>query len=244
MSLGVDPISTVTKICNFSCTYCQLGYSGIVADAAQRRIFVPTQDIVGELAALDEDVRVDHVTFSGNGEPTLAANLGDMIREAARLRRSKIALITNGTLLGRKDIQEDLATVDLVLVKLEAADEAMFQALNHPAAGITLAGVMAGIRDFRSGFKGRLALQVMFVEKNRTQAQAIAQITAGLGADEVQLNTPLRPSAEKPLTPYQMVVIKKSFAGQNVRSVYEEEKQDYLPFDDQATARRHGQFKS
>ena len=244
MSLGVDPISTVTKICNLNCTYCQLGCAGIVAEAAERRVYVPTREIIGELEALDADVRVDHVTFSGNGEPTLAANLGEMVREAARLRRARTAVITNGTLLGNKAVQADLAGVDLLLVKLEAADENMFQQLNRPAAGITLAGVLAGIRDFRGTFKGRLALQIMFIEKNLPQAEAIARLAAGLGADEVQLNTPLRPCAEKPLTPHQMVVLKKYFTGKNIRSVYEEEKKDYLPFDDQATARRHGQFKS
>lgn len=243
MSLGIDPVSSVNKVCNLNCTYCQLGCSGPVADAAERRVYVSTQEIVEELKTLDEDVRVDHMTFSGNGEPTLAANIGDMIRGVARLRRSKVAVITNGTLLGRKDVQADLAVADLVVVKLEAADEEMFQAMNRPAAGITYAGVLEGIRDFRRGFKGRMALQVMFVEKNKDQGEAIARLTAGLAADEVQLNTPLRPCAEKPLTPYQMVVLKKYFSGQHVRSVYEEEKKAYLPFDDEATMRRHGQFK-
>ncbi len=244
MSLGVDPISSVTKICNLNCTYCQLGCSAGVADGSERRVYVPASEIAGELEALDEDVRVDYVTFSGNGEPTLASNLGQMIREARRLRPWKIAVITNGTLLGRKDLQADLGGADLVLVKLEASDEDTFQALNRPSAGITYAGVVEGIRDFRRGFKGRMALQVMFIEKNKDQGEAIARLSADLGADEVQLNTPLRPCAEKPLTPYQMVVLKKCFAGQNVRSVYEEEKKDFLPFDDEATKRRHGQFKS
>jgi wyosine [tRNA(Phe)-imidazoG37] synthetase (radical SAM superfamily) len=243
MSLGLDPISTVQKICNFNCTYCQLGCSGAADAVAERRVFVSTAEILEELKALDTDVAIDHVTFSGNGEPTLAANLGEMIRAVKAVRPEKVAVITNGTLLGRKDVQDDLRDVDLILVKLEAADEATFQAVNRPAQGITLASVIDGIKAFKRTFKGRFVIQVMFVEKNNFQAQAIARLSAEIGADEVQINTPLRKNPEKPLSPEDMAVLKTFFAGQNVRSVYEEEKKEYHPFDDQATARRHGQFK-
>lgn len=244
MSLGIDPISTTQKICNFNCTYCQLGCLGTSDAVAARRVFIPTMEVVQELKALDMDVAIDYVTFSGNGEPTLAANLGEMIQAAKAIVPAKVAVITNGTLLGRKDVQADLHAVDLVLVKLEAADEATFQAVNRPAEGVTLASVIDGIRAFKQVFKGRFALQVMFIEKNKAQAQAIARVAGEIGADEVQINTPLRKSLEKPLSPAQMAVLKTFFAGQNVRSVYEEEKKEYHPFDAQATARRHGQLKS
>ena len=243
MSLGLDPISITQKICNFNCTYCQLGCLGHADAVVERRVFIPTLEIAQELKALSTDVVIDHITFSGNGEPTLAANLGEMIQAVKALRPEKIAVITNGTLLGRKDVQADLHAADLVLVKLEAADEATFQAMNRPAPGVTLASVVDGIKAFRRVFKGRFALQIMFIEKNKSQAGAIARWTKEIGADEVQINTPLRKSFEKPLSPVEMAALKGFFAGQNVRSVYEEEKKEYHPFDEKATAARHGQFK-
>jgi wyosine [tRNA(Phe)-imidazoG37] synthetase (radical SAM superfamily) len=243
MSLGLDPISTIQKICNFNCTYCQLGCSSTARVEAERRVFISTAALLEELKAWDTDIAIDYVTFSGNGEPTLAANLGEMIRAVKAVRQEKVAVITNGTLLGRKDVQDDLCAVDLILVKLEAADEATFQAVNRPAPGITLASVVDGIKDFKRTFQGRFGIQVMFVDKNNFQAQAIARLVGDIGADEVQINTPLRKNSDKPLSPEEMAVLKTFFAGQNVRSVYEEEKKEYHPFDDQATARRHGQFK-
>jgi wyosine [tRNA(Phe)-imidazoG37] synthetase (radical SAM superfamily) len=244
MSLGLDPISIIQKVCNFSCTYCQLGCLGAADAVVERRIFVPTAELLQELKTLDTDTDIDHITFSGNGEPTLAANLGEMIQAVKAVRSEKVAIITNGTLLGRKDVQDDLGAVDLILVKLEAADEATFQAVNRPAPGVTLASVVDGIKAFKRTFKGRFVLQVMFVESNRAQAGAIARLAAEIGADEVQINTPLRKSLVRPLSPADMAELKTFFAGQNVRSVYEEEKKEYHPFDDQATARRHGEFKS
>jgi wyosine [tRNA(Phe)-imidazoG37] synthetase (radical SAM superfamily) len=244
MSLGLDPISITQKVCNFNCTYCQLGCLGKADAVAERRVFVSTTDILEDLKSLNTDVPIDYVTFSGNGEPTLAANLGEMIQAVKAIRSEKVAVITNGTLLGRKDVQDDLHAVDLILVKLEAADEATFQAVNRPADGVTLASVVDGIKAFKRTFKGRFVLQIMFVEKNKFQAGAIARLAAQIGADEVQINTPLRKSMVKPLSSADMAELKTFFAGQNVRSVYEEEKKEYHPFDDQATARRHGEFKA
>ncbi len=238
MSLGLDPIATSQKTCNFNCTYCQLGSCASVT--GERRVFVSVQELVDELKALDTDVAIDYLTFSGNGEPTLASNIGEMIRAVRALRPEKIAVITNGTLLGRKDVQHDLRGVDLVLVKLEAADETVFARLNRPATGVTLASVVDGIKDFKKTFEGRFVIQVMFVEKNKGQAAAIARLAREIGADEVQLNTPLRDGGEKPLTAPEMAALKGHFAGVNVRMVYEEEHKPYQPFDAGATARRHG----
>lgn len=243
MSLGIDPIASIQKVCNFNCTYCQLGCLGTADAVSERRIFIPAMDIVQELKALDTDVVIDYITFSGNGEPTLASNLGEMIQAVKAVRSEKVAVITNGTLLGRQDVQADLRGADLVLVKLEAADEAVFQLMNHPAPGVTLASVISGIKAFRAVFQGRFALQIMFIEQNKGQAEAIARLAKDIGADEIQINTPLRKSLAKPLSPADMAELKAFFAGQNVRSVYEEDKKEYHPFDDQATARRHGQYQ-
>jgi wyosine [tRNA(Phe)-imidazoG37] synthetase (radical SAM superfamily) len=243
MSLGIDPISTTKKICNFNCTYCQLGCVGQADAVVGRQVFVPTVDIIEELKVFATDVAIDHLTFSGNGEPTLAANLGEMIQAVRSVRSEKVAVITNGTLLGSKDVQADLRGVDLVLVKLEAADEATFQALNRPAAGITWASTVAGIKAFKATFEGRFVLQIMFVEANKAQASKLAALAREIGADEVQLNTPLRPNADKPLSVSEMKAIKDQFAGSNVRMVYEEEKKEYHPVDDKQTMRRHGQYK-
>ncbi len=240
MSLGIDPISTQAKVCSFNCTYCQLGRAACVESSLERRVFVPVDEIIAELDALQTDTPIDYLTFSGNGEPTLAANLGELLLAVRFERPEQTAVITNGTLLGHQDVRRDLANADLVLVKLDAADEAVYQAVNAPAAGLTFQSFMDGLKLFRQDFKGRLALQSMFVAANRDQADGIARWAREIGADEIQLNTPLRPSEEKPLTPADMAEIKAHFSGLPVRSVYEEEKKAYHPLDRQATERRHG----
>lgn len=242
MSLGIDPLSSSAKYCNFECPYCQLG--GSKGYGSERRVFISPADLVAEIKALPVDCTIDYLTFSGNGEPTLAANLGELITAARAARPTKVAIITNATTVMLKEVQADLCQADLVLLKIDAADEATFQKVNRPAPGITLAGILAGIKAFRGVYKGKLALQIMLVGHNMAQAEQMAGIAAGIAPDEVQLNTPLRPSPVKALSRADMDAIKAPFvaAGLKVVSVYEAEKKEYKPFDAEATVRRHGRY--
>ena len=72
----------------------------------------------------------------------------------------------------------------------------------------------------------------------------MARIAREVAPDEVQLNTPLRPSPVKALNEAEMADVKKYFTaeGLKVLSVYEEEKKEYKPFDTQATVKRHGRY--
>ena len=47
MSLGIDPLSSVDKICNFDCVYCQLGRT--LHFQNERKIFVPTSEVLKEV---------------------------------------------------------------------------------------------------------------------------------------------------------------------------------------------------
>ncbi|MBF0386708.1 MAG: radical SAM protein [Candidatus Omnitrophica bacterium] len=242
MSLGIDPLSHSGKYCSFACPYCQLGAAqeyGI-----ERRNFILPADLTAEILSLPADCRIDYLTFSGNGEPTLAANLADLIKAARQASPNKVAVITNSATITQKDVQSDLALADLVLFKLDAADEAVFQQVNRPAPGITLAKIVEGIKAFRKIYKGKLALQMMFVSYNQSSATQMAQIARDIAPDEVHLNTPLRPSALPPLSVGEMSAIKRIFvaSGLPVLSVYEEEKKEYKPFDAAATVRRHGRY--
>ena len=243
MSLGIDPLATDVKYCNFECPYCQLG--GAREYGVERQVFVSPEALVAEIKALPRDCHIDYLTFSGNGEPTLAANLGALITAAKAARPGKVAVITNAVLAGSKEVQADLVLADLVLLKIDAGNEAGFRKVNLPAPGITLAGVIEGIKDFRKNYKGKTALQMMFVGHNKDQASAMAQIAREIMPDEVQLNTPLRPSPVKALTESEMAEVKKPFLslGLRVISVYEEEKKEYSPFDAGATVKRHGRYK-
>jgi len=217
-SLGIDPVSQKEKVCSFDCVYCQVGRTGRLT--ARRKMFVPTDAVMEELASVP-DLRIDYITFSGAGEPTLARNLGGMIRAVRAARPERIAVITNASLMHREDVRSDLAAADLVLAKLDAPDPAVFRSINKPARGIELDKVLGGIGAFRGRHAAKVALQIMFIEENRHAAARLAAIVREIAPDVVELNTPLRPCAVRPLSRAAMAGIAKSFAGLPVVSVYD-----------------------
>lgn len=238
-SLGIDPISQHEKICNFNCVYCQLDDTLRLENI--RRLFVPTDLIIEEIKQLPE-IKIDYFTISGRGEPTLASNLGEIVSKIKHLGHAPVAIITNSGLIDRPDVRNDLKLADLVLIKLDAATESSFSKICRPNAELNLPSILDGIHEFRRDFSGKLALQIMFVEENEDQAPKIAEIVRSINPYEVQLNTPLRPCAVKPLSREKMLYLKTFFDGMNVRTVYEASKESYSPLCDSQTTLRHGQF--
>ncbi len=187
-SLGVDLI-LVSSVCSFNCVYCQLG--NIQEVTAGRRLFVPTERVMEDLRASDWRGS-DIVTFSGSGEPTLALNLGEALREVKAFTGITTHVLTNGTLLDDPDVREALLGADRVSVKLDAADEETFRRVNRPAPGITLESVVEATVRFREEYKGHLDSQVMFLPANMKTGEALCGLLLRIRPDEVQLNTPKR----------------------------------------------------
>jgi wyosine [tRNA(Phe)-imidazoG37] synthetase (radical SAM superfamily) len=240
MSLGIDPISRPEKICNFDCVYCQLGKTDILTN--ERKVYVPAEEILKEICALPP-TKLDYLTFSGRGEPTLAKNLGEMILALRPIKLAKIAVITNSLLMDQVDVRLDLALADFVLAKLDACSPETLACVHKPLQAQHFSQMIAGLKEFRRIFKGRLALQLMFIDANKDRARDMAAVAREINADEVELNTPLRPSGAAPLTEAQLEDIKKEFIGLPAKTVYEAERKSFRPLNDQDTVRRHGQWK-
>ncbi len=235
-SLGIDLLPADGKTCTFDCVYCQLGRTR--RPLLERREFVRLDHLAQELEVA-RGVTADYVTFSGMGEPTLASNLGEAIRLARSMLGRPVAVLTNSSLLPRKDVRTDLTDADVVVAKLDAPDERLFRHLNRPGPGLSLQEIVDGIALLRAGYSGKLALQIMFVAPNKDRAADIAAIARRLAPDEVQINTPLRPSPVSPLTPEEIAAIAQEFCGPGaVVTVYEATRPEVMPLDAHQTARR------
>ena len=235
-SLGIDLLNVPGKVCTFNCIYCQLG--DIAGSVLEPREFVNLQQLRGEMEALGP-VDAEYATFSGTGEPTLAANLGEAIELARSELALPVAVLTNSSLIFRPEIRERLARADVVVAKLDAADEELFSLINRPAPGLRFDQIVEGLRLFRADYRGRLALQIMFVRVNEGHAGDIAALACTISPDEVQINTPLRPSKVAPLTPEDLADVRAKFADLvNVVTVYEAAPPEVSPLDSLETLRR------
>lgn len=233
-SLGVDPICRKGKVCSFDCTYCQLGRTR--AKTTKREEYVDLQNVERELAAANKTTS-EIITFSGTGEPTLNSRLGEMIISAKKYALP-VAVLTNSSMLHLPEVRSALSKADIVSAKLDASEETTFQEINRPTDGITLESVLEGLVSFRKEFSGKLALQMMFIETNKESAGAMARLAREIGADEIQLDTPLRPSAVPPLSRQAMEGIGKHFAGMPFISVYKAKRPETAPLDAFETRQR------
>lgn len=196
-SLGVDIIPA--KYCSFDCIYCQIGKTTHLE--VERMHFFDTEEIIDEvIASLEDAKRVDFVTFSGSGEPTLNSDLGLMIREIKRRANMPVAVITNGSLLYKKDVRDDLMEADVILPSLDAASEDIFRYINRPHPFLDLDIIVTGLKEFRKNYKGQIWLEIMMLRDVNDDPDELAKlkdVIDDLGVDKVQLNTVVRPPSEQ-----------------------------------------------
>jgi wyosine [tRNA(Phe)-imidazoG37] synthetase (radical SAM superfamily) len=235
ISLGIDPVCFPPggRICSFDCIYCQLQSLGPLTYTTERKVFVQTEDVVRDLEGALGRSDPQIITFSGNSEPTLAANLGELAEIVAKMSGLPTAILTNSSLMPRPDVRKDLKRIGHVVAKLDAPDYETFVKVNQPAEGIRLGEIINSLRLFRSEHEGKLSLQMMFIKENQGLSHDMADIAASIKPEEVQIDTPLRPSMSKPLSRSELGRIKDVFAekGLNAVSVYELEKPRARPID-------------
>jgi wyosine [tRNA(Phe)-imidazoG37] synthetase (radical SAM superfamily) len=193
-SLGVDPIPR--KYCNFDCIYCQVWKTTLIQ--MERRSFFDRRELVVEvLRHVQKAKEVDVITFSGSGEPTLNQDLGWMIKELKGKTAIPVAVITNGSLLHREDVREDLSPADLVLPSLDAVTEEAFKKINRPHPSISVDHVVKGLQAFRSVYKGKIWLEIMFakeVNDGPGELKRFREVLKTIAVDKIQLNTITRPA--------------------------------------------------
>ena len=81
VSLGIDLVRP--KTCPLDCVYCEAGATTNLT--LERREYVPVDAVLEELdAVLSRHPKLDYVTFSGSGEPTLNSRIGDVVEFVKR----------------------------------------------------------------------------------------------------------------------------------------------------------------
>jgi wyosine [tRNA(Phe)-imidazoG37] synthetase (radical SAM superfamily) len=198
-SVGINNIPP--KACTYACVYCQLGRT--TGMGALRRRFYGADTVVSAVERKVHEVReagerIDFLTFVPDGEPTLDADLGAEIRAVKRLG-VRVAVISNSSLVHLEDVRADLARADWVSLKLDAADERTWRAVDRPHRSLRLDRIVEGMAAFRDGFGGRLVTETMLasgVNDGAGQLEALAALLGRLRPRVAYLAVPTRPPAE------------------------------------------------
>jgi len=194
-SLGVSPIPS--KSCSYSCVYCQLGRTN--HPQVKRDSFFPKHDILKELIHATRYSSPDCITFAGDGEPTLCRDIGWLIDQIKSKFQVPVVVITNSSLIHRKDVRQDLRHSDIIIPSLDAGCEKIFWKINRPHLSIDYHRVVKGLRALRKEFSGKLYLEIMLVKGLNDTRESLKQLKSTIETiepDKVYVTTPIRPPAE------------------------------------------------
>jgi wyosine [tRNA(Phe)-imidazoG37] synthetase (radical SAM superfamily) len=210
-SLGVDLVPY--KNCTLDCIYCQIGRT--THKSVERKSFAPIENVIKEIKkSISEVHAINFITFSGSGEPTLNSDIGTIINEVKKMTSIPVAVLTNGTLLFREDVQKDLLKADVVLPSLDAASQKIFRSINRPHGSLKIEAVIGGLKQFRKIYNGQIWLEIMLLRglnNNNGELHKLKKAVSAIKPDKIHLNTSSRPPSEIfaiPLDLFELTTIK------------------------------------
>jgi wyosine [tRNA(Phe)-imidazoG37] synthetase (radical SAM superfamily) len=208
-SLGVDLVPH--KTCTLNCIYCECGRTTHLT--LKKDVYISIDQIKKELADfLSHDPKLDFITFSGGGEPTLNSGLGEIVHYLkSEYPKYKVALLTNGTLLHLSEIRKQVLDVDLIIASLDAASKKNFDEINRPHPGLNLSKIIEGLITFKEDFRHLFRIEIFLVpgvNDHEDELSKLKQVLDLIHPDSIHLNTLDRPGAESWVVPAE----KKSLA--------------------------------
>lgn len=202
MSLGIDLIPK--KICSLDCVYCEVGKTTKLT--LDRMEYVKFDKVIAELKQfMSNNPKIDYITFSGSGEPTLNSKIGDVLNFIKKnYSEVKTAVLTNGTLLSDQKLRTELLQADVILPSLDAASQASFEKINRPHSALNIETYMQGLIDLRTAYKGNIWLEILLLKDyndSKEELELLKKAILKIKPDRIQLNTLDRPGTLEGLIP-------------------------------------------
>ena len=166
ISLGINLLPADGKVCSFDCIYCECGFN----KDHRPSLPLPTREEVAEkleqkLQTMVEEKQLpDVLTFAGNGEPTCHPHFAEIISDTIRLRdrycpKAKVSVLSNATMIHRKEVHDALMLVDNNILKLDTVDPDYIHKVDHPNGTYDVHLII----DRLKAFNGHVIIQTMFM---------------------------------------------------------------------------------
>ena len=158
-SLGINLLPENGKICNFDCIYCECGWNKDGHADTQLPTAEKVRSLLKEkLENLNTSgIKVDSITFSGDGEPTLNPEFATVIDDTVHLRdiyapTAKVSVLSNATRVHIPNVFEALCKVDNPIMKIDAPTNELIAKINNPAPGYDVTRVIEALHRFNGNF--------------------------------------------------------------------------------------------
>ena len=193
-SLGID-LSPALKQCNFDCLYCELAPS---ATTDEQKNVVEVSTIINELKEHLHD-KIDVITITANGEPTLYPYLDELIDELNKIKNSTQTLIlTNSSTLVNEKVFNSLLKLDQVKLSLDAVSNSVFKRIDRPHVNIEIEKIVQKVIEFSKVYKGKLFIEILFVKDlndTKEEIQKLNDVLMQLKVTRIDIGTIDRPPA-------------------------------------------------
>ena len=194
MSLGID-LSPANKQCNFDCLYCELAPAATVAKQSDT---IGVNEIISELKKHLSD-KIDVITLTANGEPTLYPYLDELIDEIDQIKGATQTLIlTNSAMLTNEKVYNSLLKLDQVKLSLDAVTPEVFKKIDRPHHNINVEDIVSKVQQFSKEYSGKLFIEILFVHglnDTKEEVQKLNDALLRIDATRIDLGTIDRPPA-------------------------------------------------
>lgn len=222
ISLGID-LSPSKKQCNFDCLYCELEGAKTVD---KMDIYPSVDEIIKEVKLNIQKHKLDVITITCNGEPTLYPKLDKLVDRLNEIKdNTKILILSNGSTIYKKDIFETLLKIDLVKLSLDCISEKCFKKLDRQNNSVEIDKIVPSMIEFSQKTKNDFFIEVLFVKDlndNEEELGLLYEALKKINPKRVDIGTIDRPPAYgvKPVSFDFLEIVATKFIGLNTNIVF------------------------
>lgn len=169
VSLGINLLPLVHKVCNFNCIYCECGWTEL---KQSKVVYFSFEKIINSIknrfeALSQQNIKIDSITLAGNGEPTMHPDFSKIMETIIDLRSKylpdvEITILSNSTLLSNKKVVNALLLADKRVMKLDAGSNELLSAINIPLSKRDIRWYIEKLKSFN----GNVIIQTIFLKGN------------------------------------------------------------------------------
>ncbi|MCG3685990.1 radical SAM protein [Aliarcobacter butzleri] len=223
ISLGID-LSPSKKQCNFDCLYCELEGAKTVD---KMDTFPSVDEIIKAIKeSFKNHPKIDVITITCNGEPTLYPKLSELIDEINKIKgETKTLILSNGSTIYKKEIFDALLKIDIVKLSLDCISEKCFKKLDRQNKSVEIEKIVPSMIEFSQKTTKDFVLEILFVKNINDKDEEIELLfnaVKQINPKRIDIGTIDRPPAYKvnPVSYEFLEKVANKFEGLNVNIVF------------------------
>ena len=145
--------------------------------------------------------KIDVITITCNGEPTLYPKLSELIDEINKIKgETKTLILSNGSTIYKKEIFEALLKIDIVKLSLDCISEKCFKKLDRQNKSVEVQKIVPSMIEFSQKTKKDFVQEILFVKNvndNEEELDLLYEAIILINPKRIDIGTIDRPPAYK-----------------------------------------------